>query len=312
MHNLPASRRNRGFTLIELLVVIAIIAILAAILFPVFARARENARRASCQSNEKNIALGFKQYIQDNGEKYPPAMATAEDLRTSAASGGLSEYIKSTGILFCPSDSDKTSRSYAYLLDQPNESAIPSSDTEKLLKETGNRHFDGMNVAYVDGHVKWKKGETPATGFLSPTATGAFGPNTAYNSADQWDWAFYDTNIAGQTNQVPRSEPTACGQANRCSIPNRTYSVEIHLKMTDGTTKPATVTVSGSTNAGVTNPSTTVSVSSGSRISHDFSPQYPSGTDASGHVTARTGATLDIAVNFNGGTKTYYFVYAAT
>ncbi len=63
--------KKKGFTLIELLVVIAIIAILAAILFPVFARARENARRSSCQSQLKQIALGHKQYIQDYDEKFP-------------------------------------------------------------------------------------------------------------------------------------------------------------------------------------------------------------------------------------------------
>jgi len=81
-HRLPAahSRKNSkpkshrfGFTLIELLVVIAIIAILAAILFPVFARARENARRTSCLSNLKQIGLGFVQYTQDYDEKYPMA-----------------------------------------------------------------------------------------------------------------------------------------------------------------------------------------------------------------------------------------------
>ena len=58
-------RQACGFTLIELLVVIAIIAILAAILFPVFARARENARRASCMSNARQIGMGFVQYFQD-------------------------------------------------------------------------------------------------------------------------------------------------------------------------------------------------------------------------------------------------------
>ncbi len=63
--------RKRAFTLIELLVVIAIIAILAAILFPVFARARENARRSSCQSNFKQIGLGIAQYTQDYDERFP-------------------------------------------------------------------------------------------------------------------------------------------------------------------------------------------------------------------------------------------------
>ena len=68
----PTHAKTRSaFTLIELLVVIAIIAILAAILFPVFARARENARRSSCQSNLKQIGLGVLQYTQDYDEFYP-------------------------------------------------------------------------------------------------------------------------------------------------------------------------------------------------------------------------------------------------
>src|SRR6185503_6823587 len=66
-------RAKHGFTLIELLVVIAIIAILAAILFPVFSRAKENARRTSCASNLKQIGLGFMQYTQDFDERLPNA-----------------------------------------------------------------------------------------------------------------------------------------------------------------------------------------------------------------------------------------------
>lgn len=89
-----------GFTLIELLVVIAIIAILAAILFPVFARARENARRSSCQSQLKQLSLGVFQYTQDYDEKFPPVMVGAANWTTMTQ-----PYLKSTQILICPSQS---------------------------------------------------------------------------------------------------------------------------------------------------------------------------------------------------------------
>src|ERR1051326_1648844 len=74
--SIPMKKRP-GFTLIELLVVIAIIAILAAILFPVFAEAREKARQTSCMSNHKQIALAFLMYTQDNDELFP--MAAGDD-----------------------------------------------------------------------------------------------------------------------------------------------------------------------------------------------------------------------------------------
>jgi prepilin-type N-terminal cleavage/methylation domain-containing protein len=108
--------KRAGFTLIELLVVIAIIAILAAILFPVFARARENARRASCQSNLKQIGLGFMQYSQDYDERMPAAAISYGSGNNvpfpsnPSASGAthlwwhmVFPYVKSTQIYICPS-----------------------------------------------------------------------------------------------------------------------------------------------------------------------------------------------------------------
>ena len=100
------SKTRNAFTLIELLVVIAIIAILAAILFPVFGRARENARRSSCLSNMKQIGLGALQYSQDYDEKWMPhegAYILPGNVRSSWDLT-LQPYLKSTQIITCPSD----------------------------------------------------------------------------------------------------------------------------------------------------------------------------------------------------------------
>jgi len=91
---------SRGFTLIELLVVIAIIAILAAILFPVFARAREKARTASCQSNMKQVSLGIIMYMQDYDESFP---LYAGDLPQNWDRTCM-PYIKNEQVFSCPSD----------------------------------------------------------------------------------------------------------------------------------------------------------------------------------------------------------------
>lgn len=136
-HTAPCHKAHRraGFTLVEILVVIAIIGILSAILFPVFRSARESARRTSCQSNLKQLGIGFQQYTKDYGEYYPyagnfqswgspsahwvtgPANGTAlakitanaegdfewtgEAAKTSV--GGISNYLKNTEVYICPS-----------------------------------------------------------------------------------------------------------------------------------------------------------------------------------------------------------------
>lgn len=95
-------RNKQGFTLIELLVVIAIIAILAAILFPVFAQAREKARAISCLSNEKQIGLGIIQYQQDYDEKNPGGLNGYGG--GSGYAGQIYPYVKSTQVFKCPDD----------------------------------------------------------------------------------------------------------------------------------------------------------------------------------------------------------------
>src|SRR5215216_6862587 len=105
--------RPKGFTLIELLVVIAIIAILAAILFPVFARARENARRSACQSNLKQIGLGLLQYTQDYDEAFVADWFTGTGPVPTDPEGtpgahykwqdAIYSYVKSEQLFTCPS-----------------------------------------------------------------------------------------------------------------------------------------------------------------------------------------------------------------
>jgi prepilin-type N-terminal cleavage/methylation domain-containing protein/prepilin-type processing-associated H-X9-DG protein len=94
-------KSRTGFTLIELLVVIAIIAILAAILFPVFARVREKARQASCASNEKQLGLALIQYVQDNDQHYPNG---GQESDCSGWAAPTYPYVKSTAVYHCPDD----------------------------------------------------------------------------------------------------------------------------------------------------------------------------------------------------------------
>lgn len=119
----PSNSSLRAFTLIELLVVIAIISILASILFPVFAAAREKARQTSCISNERQLGLAILQYAQDNDEQFPNGLGAINGKRVWAAEGWAGQclpYIRSAALCRCPTDqtapSDPLNQpvSYAY------------------------------------------------------------------------------------------------------------------------------------------------------------------------------------------------------
>lgn len=173
MQTFIARRTKSAFTLIELLVVIAIIAILAAILFPVFGRARENARRSSCQSNLKQIGLGILQYTQDydeimvrqwngqNGTAYP----NGANFNTRWMDS-VQPYIKSEQIFVCPSN---TTANGVY---------IPYAN--RTSANQGSLGSYGWNVSYwVNGGTNTNRGP-----FDGPSISLIEAPSTTIMVAD--------------------------------------------------------------------------------------------------------------------------------
>ncbi|BDI32081.1 hypothetical protein CCAX7_41320 [Capsulimonas corticalis] len=133
--------QSYGFTLIELLVVIAIIAILAAILFPVFAKAREKARQVSCLSNMKQLGLGLMQYVQDNDETYVSGSHTgygSPDAQVPGFwdgygvgwAGKIYPYVKSVAVFKCPDDSGSVTPVISYAM---NGNFIPDHSTAAAI-----------------------------------------------------------------------------------------------------------------------------------------------------------------------------------
>ena len=191
--------KKSAFTLVELLVVIAIIAILAAILFPTFARARENARRASCQSNLKQIGLAFIQYAQDYDEYSPSSVNRNVATNTGRRSWPtvLMPYVKSTQIFVCPSASparqSKTEMNLAPAVsmsggngycdasssgdvdDQSTASEARANSQLSGINGNGGLLSYGMNVIPFNG---WNV--TPNFNSSSATSPGIYGLKSGY------------------------------------------------------------------------------------------------------------------------------------
>ena len=173
--------KQNAFTLVELLVVVAIIAVLAALLWPVIPhRNPQGARRSSCQSNLKQINLGYLQYVQDYNGKFPLSS------RPEGWFGALQPYLKSETIFRCPSEEargDDNLTDYWFNRRLAGvESKTVSDPARTLLSGDGEpsddpnvslqlmpplwlekpdspawRHLDGANYGFADGHVKWFK-----------------------------------------------------------------------------------------------------------------------------------------------------------
>lgn len=182
MPDCKSYQKSSGFTLIELLVVIAIIAILAAILFPVFQKVRENARRTACLSNEKQIGLAFIQYIQDYDEQMPSGYRGIVD-----GDGWAQEiftYVKSTNVYRCPDDNESSATYISYgmniqMAGRP-QSALIDGTKSVLLYEANAVGYDpsyfvaGPAVGTDLSHSFAGNGLAGATDFTSEAAYGYY------------------------------------------------------------------------------------------------------------------------------------------
>ena len=223
MYRLCLRKLQRGFTLIELLVVIAIIAILAAILFPVFQKVRENARRASCASNEKQLGLAFTQYTQDADEKYPllsyqngintngtsvfPAKGGTTRLDQFGWAEAIYPFVKATGAYRCPDitpagDPGDANRKaggnigasgYAYnfwISNNCKPGGITNSlsdDSDDPAKQPGNAKTSALSQF-----------DFPASTFLLiEAADGSNGTDTHGGNAEDSQWGWTQTAVRG-------------------------------------------------------------------------------------------------------------------
>lgn len=185
--------RLQGFTLIELLIVITIISLLAAILFPVFARARENARRTSCQSNLKQIGLGMAMYSQDYDERILPQIIYGPNSAGTASVSFhwnfcLTPYIKNNQIFICPSRSARSSATQ--MTPQTNYGYNRSGQPTRTWVEGSNANYSIGGTFRADGTMQAAAPVLTLAAIPNPSGTVAIGDTVAWPStaADGLDY----------------------------------------------------------------------------------------------------------------------------
>jgi prepilin-type N-terminal cleavage/methylation domain-containing protein/prepilin-type processing-associated H-X9-DG protein len=232
------NRGKSGFTLIELLVVIAIIAILAAILFPVFARAREAARQSSCASNVKQCSLAILQYEQDYDEKFPLASQELYNSdpnknkvdspwgpwknRHTGWDKAVQPYVKNARVFQCPSASDAPQAGNAGTDDSDQTGAVTYAINKQL---TG----DPSDLNWISGFHPQKLAacQFPAVTVLVLEADLAGSTGNMGHEYDGWGWEDghphqingRGTTAGNESGAVWDESPT--GQANSCKLGNK-------------------------------------------------------------------------------------------
>jgi prepilin-type N-terminal cleavage/methylation domain-containing protein/prepilin-type processing-associated H-X9-DG protein len=211
--------QRRAFTLIELLVVIAIIAILAAILFPVFAKAREKARQITCASNLKQIGLSFTQYCQDYDETYPGAWKgingnNSQPTRTNWEEN-IYSYTKSTKVYQCPDESKHVGN---------DSSAICANNPDTCNTTTDYGYNDLINPALIGvpaggddstGTPDAMINEPANTILLSESNGGNSGQDNTYDSKfTDINGTFYGNNWVGNTTNAADVAPVHTSGSN--------------------------------------------------------------------------------------------------
>ncbi len=208
--------RRRGFTLIELLVVIAIIAILAAILFPVFAKAREKARQSSCTSNHKQIGVALLSYVQDYDEVFLNNCVYNGSTYDRWYVVGVQPYVKNSQIVICPStkrvsgfsqyigqgyqSANRPTTAMASIV-KPAQTALVADAYDSCMLPSSWRRPGGSPSGAAYGAV------TAACGWRTPTAPHNDGANVAYADGHvKWLKGEYSTYLPGTA--TPADTPT--------------------------------------------------------------------------------------------------------